>query len=404
MKQLFFFLAMLTSVAASATVTVMPLSADYSAKQVTFKVAWTNSPSAPHNNRVWIWIDFCPVTGTQQVVTFSPATITNPAKTGGNGTITGLNGRGFFIEHAATNAGTTVTATLSNAPAGKFNWCAYGSDYPPNVLANTNGSYTFAGTPPFTLIASNGTTKQTVEKIIAISAVTVTPSTITDITGYLGLWCPYTGSDLIMDATHRCTQRQSGAMNWEAWIKDTRDSKFYRIVYMPDNKWWLAQNLDYRNGSYRCANDNSANCNKYGIMINMYAAVSPTTLCPSGWRLPTTAEWKNIAPDASEINRLRSTTTWLGSSTSSSYRGIDYYGFSILATGFHNYPPDQTYYYCEGYASMQMSICTDCSPDTPKPVWVAGSCPAPGCINGCEYTILGVYHQTSSYSYIRCLR
>jgi hypothetical protein len=63
MKKFSFLFAMLTSVAASATVTVTPLSTDYAAKKVTFKVEWTNTPTAPYNNRVWIWIDFCPVNG-----------------------------------------------------------------------------------------------------------------------------------------------------------------------------------------------------------------------------------------------------------------------------------------------------------------------------------------------------
>jgi hypothetical protein len=54
--------------------------------------------------------------------------------TGGNGTITGATARGFFIQYAsATNSGTTVTAALGNA-SGKFNWCAYGSDYRPTLL------------------------------------------------------------------------------------------------------------------------------------------------------------------------------------------------------------------------------------------------------------------------------
>jgi hypothetical protein len=72
-------------------------------------------------------------------------------KTAGNGTITGGTTRGFFIEYAdATNAGTTVTATLSNA-TGKFNWCAYGSDMPPNATVNAGGGYTLRGTKPFTI-------------------------------------------------------------------------------------------------------------------------------------------------------------------------------------------------------------------------------------------------------------
>jgi hypothetical protein len=102
-------------------------------------------------NRVWVWVDFCPVSGTTPANSFSTATISNPTKTGGNGTVTSATARGFFIEYAgATNAGTTVTAKLSNA-SGQFNWCAYGSDYPPNATVNSGGGYTLRGTAPFTI-------------------------------------------------------------------------------------------------------------------------------------------------------------------------------------------------------------------------------------------------------------
>ena len=160
MKAIFFFFALLAGITANATVKVTPLNANYSAvpPTVTFKVEWQNA-SIPHNNRVWVWIDFCPVTGTTPATSFSTATVSNPTKTGGNGTITGQTTRGFFIEYAnATNAGTTVTATLSNAPTGKFNWCAYGSDYPPNATVNAGGGYTLHGTLPFTI---NGSTVNT---------------------------------------------------------------------------------------------------------------------------------------------------------------------------------------------------------------------------------------------------
>lgn len=154
MKKISFLFALLAGITASATVTVTPIAADYSSKEVTFKVAWSGTVT-PYNNRVWIWIDFCPVTGTTPATSFSTATVSNPTKTAGNGTITGATTRGFFIEYAnATNAGTTVTATLSNAPAGKFNWCAYGSDYPPNATMSVGGGYTLRGTKPFTINGS----------------------------------------------------------------------------------------------------------------------------------------------------------------------------------------------------------------------------------------------------------
>ena len=158
-----------------AAVTVTPLGADYHTKTVTFKVEWQNS-TIPYNNCVWVWIDLCPVSGTTPAMSFSTATVSNPAKTAGNGTISGGTTRGFFIEYAnATNAGTTVTAVLSNA-TGNFNWCAYGSDFPPNAVVNAGGGYTLRGTPPFTI---NGS--QTIDATTFGAGICIT--SIADLTG-----------------------------------------------------------------------------------------------------------------------------------------------------------------------------------------------------------------------------
>ncbi|MDR3133580.1 MAG: hypothetical protein LBU42_06105, partial [Prevotellaceae bacterium] len=86
MKAIFFLFAMLANVAASATVKVTPLSTDYASGKVTFKVEWTNTPAAPVNNRVWVWVDFCTVTGTTPANSFSTATV-SATITGGNGAI-----------------------------------------------------------------------------------------------------------------------------------------------------------------------------------------------------------------------------------------------------------------------------------------------------------------------------
>jgi uncharacterized protein (TIGR02145 family) len=309
MKKIFFLFAMLASVAVSATVTITPISTDYSTKKITFKVEWTNTPIAPYNNRVWIWIDFCPVNGVAPQ-SFSTATITSLAKTGGNGTITNITTRGFFIEYGATNAGTTVTATLSNAPSGKFNWCAYGSDYPPNVTLD-KGTYTFKGTTNFIV---NSHAQPITTKTIAKTNLTVTSSsTFTDATGCPGigsLYCPYTGSDLYMDATHLCQQRTAGAKNWEAWIKDTRDNEYYRIVLMPDSKWWLAQNLKYATSGavlfQSCGKDSCGRFYSYTEVFNGNYAANSRTICPIGWVLPSNTQWNTMTTSISSSL----TTAW----------------------------------------------------------------------------------------------
>ncbi|MDR2801883.1 MAG: hypothetical protein LBB31_01535, partial [Prevotellaceae bacterium] len=197
MRTKIFFFAMLASIAANATVKVTPLSTDYSTQKVTFKVEWTNAPTAPYNNRVWVWVDFCPITGTTPATSFSTATISSPTKTGGNGTITNVTTRGFFIEYAATNAGTTVTVTLSNAPAGKFNWCVYGSDYPPNAVIN-GSSYTLKGTPPFIV---NGSSLGAGVKSYSGGCIT----SITDATGCPGLFPLPTITSFTANPTSICT-------------------------------------------------------------------------------------------------------------------------------------------------------------------------------------------------------
>ena len=337
MKTKLFIFAMLASVAANATVTVTPISTDYATQKVTFKVEWTNTPSAPYNNRVWVWVDFCPVTGTAPANSFSTATISNPAKTDGNGTITGATTRGFFIEYGATNSGTTVTATLSNA-SGKFNWCAYASDYPPNVTLD-KGTYTFKGTTNFIV----NTPAQTITtKTIAKTNLTVTSSsTFTDATGCPGigsLYCPYTGSDLYMDATHLCQQRTNGAKNWEAWIKDTRDNELYRIVFMPDDKWWLAQNVKL--ASYGgsavgtaisgCTKDECGRAYTYAQAYGAWGGTSESTgnvqgVCPGGWLLPTssnaTALFNSIGNETTIASRLRALDSQCTPKT-------DYYGWA----------------------------------------------------------------------------
>jgi uncharacterized protein (TIGR02145 family) len=272
-----------------------------------------------------VWVDFCPVAGASPG-TFEKAVISGATATAGGILTVAGNTRGFYV----TTNSSTVTATLGNA-VGQFNWCAYGSDYPPNVLANTNSSYTLAGTLPFILIASNGATSLTVPgTTIATSAVTFTPATITDATGYPGLWCPYTGSDLYMDASHRCMERQSGAGNWEAWIKDARDSELYRIVLMSDNKWWLAQNLNYNYSGSMCPLNSTANCNECGRMWHITTTV-PSDICPNGWSVPTVSELQKILPNNSNANLMK-TTDW--TNTNFCGQGNDYYGFSLKACGF----------------------------------------------------------------------
>ncbi|MDR0711085.1 MAG: hypothetical protein LBF67_01900 [Prevotellaceae bacterium] len=150
--------------------------------------------------------------------------------------------------------------------------------------------------------------------------------------------CPYRGDDLVA-----CGRRVGGAQNWEAYVQDPRDCRIYRVVQLPDDKWWFAQNLNYQNdltpsvgagnaGStspyFFCPGpngiatstlleDGSSNeikwsCEVYGALYPWYTARrldgsgddQPSTaitsgiasssvrgICPPGWYLPNDADW-----------------------------------------------------------------------------------------------------------------
>jgi hypothetical protein len=194
MKKILFLLVMLAGITASATVTVTPVSVDYTNQKVTFKVAWTGAAA---NDRVWVWVDLCPVAGTTSG-TFAKAVISAASATAGSITTVTGNTRGFYV-----NANpSTVTATLSNA-TGKFNWCAYGSDFPPNAV-ETSGAYTLKGSPPFFITTAAGTAE--------VSAKTYTGGTITavtDATGCPGVLCGKDGEtagllNCCVDGTVNC--------------------------------------------------------------------------------------------------------------------------------------------------------------------------------------------------------
>ncbi|MDR0694677.1 MAG: hypothetical protein LBF81_05205 [Prevotellaceae bacterium] len=342
MRPKFFFFAMLASVAASAQVTnVEPVSANYANKTVSFRVWWnTGSRDATHLSKVWVWIDYVKVNANN---TTSGNSWTRAAVSAASPTASvsydGSNRQGFWLQGNSDSYSATVTVQL-NITELKFNWCAYVSDCPPNVTA-ANGTYTLKGTPPFTLIASDGITTQTVsETTLATSALTITPTTIRDKTECPGIFCPYQGSDLFIDVTHLCQQRTSGAQNWEAWIKDTRDNELYRIVFMPDDKWWLAQNVKLAsyNGSTvgvaisGCTKDECGRIYTWAQAYGSYGGSSGANgnvqgICPSGWLLPITSNYaslvNSIGSNAATCERIRAHNSTCSPIT-------DYYGFASV--------------------------------------------------------------------------
>jgi len=123
-------------------------------------------------------------------------------------------------------------------------------------------------------------------------------------------------------------------------LTDTRDSKTYKTVEI-GTQIWMAENLNYNatSGKSYCYD----NCEPYGRLYEWSTAI---TACPSGWRLPSDADWnvlmKFINPSCSDNKdcagagtKLKAISGW-NSYEGKSGNGTDDYGFSALPGGQGN--------------------------------------------------------------------
>jgi len=110
---------------------------------------------------------------------------------------------------------------------------------------------------------------------------------------------------------------------------DNRDGKKYRTVKI-GNQTWMAENLNYAASGSKCYDNNSENCKKYGRLYDWNAAMG---ICPSGWHLPSGAEWNMLiaAVDGEETagKKLKAKSGW-----NNNGNGTDEFGFSALPGGY----------------------------------------------------------------------
>ena len=105
----------------------------------------------------------------------------------------------------------------------------------------------------------------------------------------------------------------------------TYEGQTYKTVIIGEQTW-LAENLNYEAEGSRCYDNDPANCAKYGRLYNWETAMM---VCPSGWHLPTRAEWDALltyAGGSTSGTKLKSTSGW-------NLNGTDQYGFSALPGG-----------------------------------------------------------------------
>ena len=141
-------------------------------------------------------------------------------------------------------------------------------------------------------------------------------------------------------------------------LKDTRDGKTYKTVAI-GGKTWMAQNLGYKDSTmsttdYACNDNRDPGCATGGLLYRWTAAMKVSAtygngsisvdsiksphqgICPTGWHLPDTTEWKSLfAAAGNSASLLKATDAWKFT-TYTSYTVVmpsNTLGFSAIPSG-----------------------------------------------------------------------
>ncbi len=120
---------------------------------------------------------------------------------------------------------------------------------------------------------------------------------------------------------------------------DERDGTKYVYVTI-GTQTWMAENLNYEVGGSKCYSNNNSNCVTYGRLYNWATAMN--NVCPSGWHLPSDAEWGalmqsvnpscSVTGDCANAGKLLKTASgWYNNGNGN---GTDNHGFSALPGGY----------------------------------------------------------------------
>jgi len=93
-------------------------------------------------------------------------------------------------------------------------------------------------------------------------------------------------------------------------ITDSRDGQIYPTVQI-GNQCWLKKNVNYQTGNSWCYANNTSHCDTYGRLYDWYTARG---VCPSGWHLPSDAEWTALTTflggEYIAGGKMKSTSGW----------------------------------------------------------------------------------------------
>jgi uncharacterized protein (TIGR02145 family) len=132
----------------------------------------------------------------------------------------------------------------------------------------------------------------------------------------------------------------------QCWTQSNLTVSKYRdgssIPNITDNTQWSQTNTS-STGAWCNYNNNASNGTTYGKMYNWYAVNDSRGLCPTGWHVPTDAEWTTLTTHLGgtlvAVGAMKSTTGWnspnTGATNLSGFTGLPG-GYRSNIGGFYN--------------------------------------------------------------------
>ena len=129
------------------------------------------------------------------------------------------------------------------------------------------------------------------------------------------------GIVLALSLTLSCSSGDDSGGNNGSYGSVYYEGQTYKTVLI-GTQTWMAENLNYAASGSKCYGNKPENCQKYGRLYDWSTAKKA---CPSGWHLPSKAEWEVLGNDS---KKLKAKSGW-----NSGGNGTDQYGFSALPGG-----------------------------------------------------------------------
>jgi uncharacterized protein (TIGR02145 family) len=159
---------------------------------------------------------------------------------------------------------------------------------------------------------------------------------------------------MLSSCDNQATNPEDDGSGSSGTFTDSRDGRTYKWEKI-GTQVWMAQNLDYMpsSGNSWCYNGSTANCTTYGRLYDWATAMGISTkydsttytsiwsgsnvnhqgICPSGWHVPSDAEWTKLT-DTTLISSTAGTKLKANSSLWSTNTGTNDFGFTILPAGY----------------------------------------------------------------------